>query len=254
MRTRPLAVAATLLLLGASALSAQRRIERIDAIEVMVAANTACGAEQENHIFVIVDASSSSDCDSTGGGSTNALCMCDGGSMKAVAGSASIADYVPITKAGQQSITATGAGNDVTLVAADDVLVTPADDFVVTPTAGSATLNAVGAGEDVSLVAADDIILTATDALTITAASGTLAATTTFAVDAAGGTDELGIAEGFVGIMGCNNYGPLADYSSIATPGECDVFFDTTLHASCEYNGTGWVKVADGSTACTSGA
>ena len=57
--------------------------------------------------------------------------------------------------------------------------------------------------------------------------------------------------QGRVKLNGCANYGPLADYSTISDPAECDTFFDTTLHATCEYNGSAWVKVADGSTACT---
>lgn len=167
----------------------------------------------------------------------------------------SLSGYVLITTAGQQSITATGADNDVTLVAADDVLINPGDDFVVTPTAGGVVLNAVGAGEDVSLVAADDVIATATDAFTVTAASATVAATVSFAVDAAGGTDELGVAEGLVGLMGLNIYGAATGPTELgitcdgATAG--DLYFDNETELEfCFCNGTNWVKFSDATTQC----
>lgn len=56
-----------------------------------------------------------------------------------------------------------------------------------------------------------------------------------------------------IGIQGCDNWGPRANYSTISDPAECDTFFDTTLHAPCYYNGAtfAWVLFSDGLTECT---
>lgn len=185
--------------------------------------STACAAGNITYQLVIVtDAASSTDCSTgSGDGTTPSVCWCIDGAFAALsaATSADLSGYVLITKAGQQAITATGAGNDITLTAADDV------------------------------------ILASTDALTITAASGTVAATTTFAIDAAGGTDELGIAEGLVGLMGINFYGAHMGPTALGVTCDAgaagDFYYDTETELEmCFCNATNWVKFSDASTQC----
>jgi hypothetical protein len=190
--------AALLALCTLSPSSAQKAIDVQTQIDLVLAVNAACGTVDNNRLKLIVDASTSIDCDTTGGGTTLALCACDGATLRAAnlaAATEDLAAYVLITVADQQSITASGAGNDVTLVAADDVLMTPGDDFVVTPTAGSSFINGVGAGQDVSLVAADDVFLTPTDALTAAVGGAASIVTTAGAVTitAGGTTQDVGI-------------------------------------------------------------
>lgn len=216
-----------------------------------------CNADRLGQIYMISDGDDATDC-SSGGSSTLVFCSCDGsapwvqlGTLLGISDSASLSSYVLITKAGQQSITASGAGNDVTLVAADDVLLTPADDFVVTPTAGSVTLNAVGAGEDVSLVAADDVLLTPTDDLTVSAADVAVGATTTIAFDAAGSTDELGIAENSVSVgsgVAFRIVGGSAPPAACAAGTKGTVYYDTDINKMCVCNGTNYVLMNDDST------
>lgn len=67
-------------------------------------------------------------------------------------------------------------------------------------------------------------------------------------------TGFFGGESGSVRIQGCSAYGARADYSGIATPAECDTFYDTTIHAPCHYNGTAWKSMLDGTTDCTSGS
>lgn len=160
------------------------------AIDFVLAEQSGCSVTPESYLLVIVNASSVYDCDSTGGGTASAICICDGGSIRGAVVE-DVESYVLITLAGQQAITASGAGNDVTLNAADDVILLPGDDFRVTPTAGSAIINAVGAGEDVSLVAADDVLLTPTDALTAAVGGAASITTTAGAIGlTAGGTTQ----------------------------------------------------------------
>lgn len=226
------------------------------------AANLVCNANTEGKMYRVVDASSLGDCDTTGGGTVSALCLCDNLSFVPIAVDTDLAaSYVPVTKNGQQSVSATGAGNDVTVNAADDVILVPTDALTVTPggaaaittTAGAITLTAGGTTQDISLVSVDDVILTPTGSLTATAADGTIGVTTTFAVDAAGGADEFGVGDGFLGLVGCNFLGAAANTTgkTCDAGAECDSFWDTTAHAICYCNGTAWKIGTDGTTGCT---
>lgn len=184
-----------------------------------------CNADRNGQIKMVSDGDDATDC-ATGGGSTLVFCSCSAaasewvqfGTLLGISDAETIGDYVLITKAGQQAITATGAGNDITLTAADD------------------------------------IILAATGDLTFSGAAGTVAVTTTFAIDAGGGTDELGIAEGLVGLMGINFYGahtgPTALGVTCNAGAEGDFFYAVNAVEMCFCNGTGWVKFSDATTAC----
>lgn len=253
---------------------AQAAVSSQSQILHVLAANAACGATGgpgDNALKVIVDASTTYDCDTTGGGTTSAVCICDSGVLRGAV-IEDIESYVLITLADQQSISATGAGNDVTLNAADDVILLPADDFRVTPTAGSSIINAVGAGEDVSLVAADDVLLTPTDALT--AAVGGAAAVTTTAgaitftaggttedislisvdqviFDGAGGADELVIDDDSVTVGTAAAFIPgIASAPPVAcaagTKGA--MYYDSDINKVCICNATNYVLMNDDST------
>lgn len=95
------------------------------------------------------------------------------------------------TYAGQQTIEATGAGNDITLTAADDLRFLPTDALTVlsggsssvTTTAGDINLIAGGTTQDISLQSVDDITLTASNDANITTTAGNIGIT-------AGGTTQ----------------------------------------------------------------
>lgn len=188
--------------------------------------------------------------------------------------------YVLVTKAGQQSVTATGAGNDITLTTAasgDDLIFatgddwtaaigglvnfTPAESFTVTTTVGDINLNAAdtfkgkGSGS-----AATPYVYAIPDQAGACNGDESFC----FYVEPSGITmlaEEKPVLtiNSVVGItvptkvQGCTSYGAKAAYESIATPVECDTFFDTTLHVPCFYNGTAWKSAIDGTTDCTSG-
>lgn len=295
------------------------------------ATSLVCNANTEGKMYRVVDASSLGDCDTTGGGTVSALCLCDNLSFVPIAVDTDLAaSYVLVTKAGQQSVTASGAGNDVSLVAADDVILTPADaftvsatgaasitagaaskvetsagavtidsvggadevvvdgtavtgditltaiddlifaagddwtgaptglinftpgeSFAVTTTAGAITLTAGGTTQDVSLVSVDDVLLSPTDDLTVAAADIALGATTTIALDAAGSTDELGIAENSVSIsagIAFRIVGGTAPPAACAAGTKGTMYYDTDINKMCLCNGTDYVLMNDDST------
>lgn len=169
-------------------------------------------------LFVVTDAPNNYTCNTGGDGTTPAICWCVDGSFVAVVGGANLAAYVPVTKAGQQTITATGAGNDVSLVAADDVILTP------------------------------------TGSLTVTAADGAVAVTTSLAIDAAGGTDEIGISENVVSVSTGILFRIVptaAPPAACAAGTEGGLYLDSDTHLLCVCNASGWVQVADGTTGCS---
>lgn len=87
---KKLCFAALLVLLMPVAALAQLRAD----VFVTTAENSGCGTGNENKLYLIINASNASDCDSTGGGAANALCLCDGGTMKSVA-----SGYAPLAGA-----------------------------------------------------------------------------------------------------------------------------------------------------------
>jgi hypothetical protein len=79
-------------------------------------------APAQNRIFLVKNCTTKISCATTG--TEAALLVCDGTEYRAVnatATAADLGDYVLITKAGQQSSAATGAGNDWARSATDDI-------------------------------------------------------------------------------------------------------------------------------------
>lgn len=109
--------------------SYQRKIPRT------LAAFPTCGDLNDGDLVIVTDASSDADCDAIPEANplnwVSALCVCDGGARRAVYTAPDLSAYVPVTKAGPQSITATGADNDITLSAADDVHLAPAGEVTL---------------------------------------------------------------------------------------------------------------------------
>lgn len=148
-----------------------------------------CNADRLGQIYMISDGSDATDC-ATGAGSTLVFCSCDGsapwvqlGSLLGISDSASLSSYVLITKAGQQSITATGSGNDITLTtsasgddlifaAGDALAVTTGGAAAITTTAGAITLTAGGTTQDVTLVSVDDVLVNPADDFVVTPTAG----------------------------------------------------------------------------------
>lgn len=149
----------------------------------------------QNRAFTVRNCVTKISCATTG--TETVRLVCDGTEYRAINATATavdLGDYVLITRAGAQSITATGATNDITLstsASGDDIIAAAGDAFTVTTggaaaittTAGAITLTAGGTTEDASVISTDDIFLTPDDALTavaggavtLTATSGTMA-------------------------------------------------------------------------------
>lgn len=196
----------------------------------------------ENNLFIVTDGDDASDCTS-GGGTAAALCICDGGVFVPVSSviAGDLSAYVPVTKAGQQSITATGAGNDITLTAADDVVLAPTGDLSVTGAAGlidvAGNLNVVGDGT--IRIGVDD-----TYGGLYTGIMGT------------GADADLRLGDKVMlrynSVVSFLWIPPKAD-PPYACSGTIEGMFyvDADTHLVCVCNGTGWVQVADGTTACS---
>lgn len=143
----------------------------------------------ENRVFIATDALSLADC-GTGGGTGSALCICEGGSFISLSGT-TVADmagsYVLITKAGQQAITASGAGNDFTGTVADDWILAITDDYSASAqdynytATGTSTLTA-----PVFAVAASTSALVTTPKLSVSGQYEFAVTNVTVADDAAG--------------------------------------------------------------------
>ena len=77
----------------------------------------------QNRSFTVRDCTTKISCASTG--TETVRLVCDGTEWRAINATATavdLGDYVLITKAGQQTRTATGAGNDITDTATDDII------------------------------------------------------------------------------------------------------------------------------------
>lgn len=210
-----------------------------------------CSAAYFGAIASVTDGNGATDC-TTGLSTTDVACECNGSAW--VARYTSVADtsaYVLITKAGQQSVTASGAGNDVTLVAADDVILLPTDDLTVTAgndvaistTAGNVGITAGGTTQDITLTAVDDLILAPADALTVTGASAT--------INAAAGNVEITVGENSVAIgtgVAFRIVGGTAPPVACGAGVKGAIYFDTDVNKMCVCNGTNYVLMNDDST------
>jgi hypothetical protein len=207
--------------------------------------------------FVVTNCSTKISCASTG--TETVRLVCDGTTYRAInatAEAADLGDYVLVTKAGQQSVTASGAGNDVALVAADDVLLTPTDALTVAAggaasivtTAGAVTITAGGTTQDVTVNSIDDIFLNATDASTISGYIVLANTTTTAIINAAAGGDELTVAEDSVSTLG-EFYAVSTDTGSLVSvvDGEVEIQSDGTISLSGATTVTGGLRPAPAS-------
>lgn len=254
------------------------------------AANLVCNANTEGKMYRVVDASSHGDCDPTGGGTVSALCLCDNLSFVPIAVDTDLAaSYVPVTKAGQQSITATGAGNDVTITAEDGVFMYAGGGAEVggylnlSPTTTGLYLATGGEGfyaqenlagieaPAISVDAAggvDEIVITegvttVTGALNTAAANGSYTAAidvnvgvdfATVSLTATDGSDTSGFTVEPSGsrFSGLVRLVPAATPPAVCAAGtEGGLYLDSDTHLLCVCNATGWVQVADGTTGCS---
>ena len=202
-----------------------------------------------------------------GGGSASVWVSCATGSwaIEEVAAVSDLSGYVQDSEDAAVSITATGAGHDVSLIAADDVFLTPTDALTavaggnttitstagtvaIASSAGAVTVTATGATNDVTLTATDDVILAATDDTTV-AGDQFAVNTTTAVIDAGAGADEITVAAGSTTILGTLVL-PIAS----APPAACAagtkgaIYYDSDINKLCLCNGTNYVLVNDDST------
>jgi len=172
------------------------------------------------------------------------------------------------SSAGPITVTAVGGSNDITMTAADDVILSPTGDLTavagaavtVTATVGTAalrasagavTVTAVGATNDVTLTAADDVILAATDDTTV-AGDNLGINTTTVTINPGGSAVELQMSAGvstFLGslILPISSAPPIA----CAAGSKGTVYYDSDTNLVCVCNATGYVQIADGTSACS---
>lgn len=204
--------------------------------------SAACAAGNiENQIYVVTDGDTVIDCTS-GGGTVAALCVCDDGVFAPLAGAdaTDLTAYVLKTLAGQQSITATGAGNDITLstlASGDDIIVQAGDDISLESGAAGAT----------AVIGATSAGLFSPDGDT--------------EVSAEDGQIRLYVQDGDIGLIIDDNgiivKEMLRIHRDTTPPATCDgtteggLYLDSDTHLLCVCNGTGWVQVADGTTGCS---
>lgn len=116
---------------------------------------TADGPAQ-NRAFTVRDCTTKISCASTG--TETVRMVCDGTTWRALNATATavdLGDYVPVTKAGAQNITASGGSGDVNITASRNLS--------LYATAGTVDIAAEGAGKDVLINSEDDTFLNATD-------------------------------------------------------------------------------------------
>lgn len=219
------------------------------------AANLVCNAANDGKLYRAFDQSAADDCDTTGGGTVSALCLCDNLSFVPLVTTATdLAAYVPVTKAGQQALTATGAGNDIKLTAADTIVLSIAglsslvassggDNFVLfTSGATNSELN-ISAGND-----ADGL-----DTAALSLYSEDDAATFTMELSNTGPKLSAEQSTGLVTVSRAGfRISPTAAPTVACAGGtEGTLYLDSDTHLLCVCNGTGYVQVADGTTACS---
>lgn len=226
-----------------------------------VAGLPACNSDK--NFGLVTDAQDASTL-GAGGGTAAVWVRCISGTwtIDEVAAVADLSAYVQVSKAGAQSITATGATNDITLTTAasgDDIIFAAGDALTVTTggaasvttTAGSVGLTAGGTTQDITLTSVDDVILAATDDTTV-AGDQFAVNTTTAVIDAGGGADEVTIAAASTTVVGLLRITPAAAPPTACVAGvEGGLYLDSDTHLLCVCNASAWVQVADGTTGCS---
>ena len=201
-----------------------------------VATLPTCNAALFGAIASITDGAGATDC-TTGASTTDVACECNGSAWAArYTGAADTSAYVLKTAAAQQSVTASGAGNDVTLTASDDVILAPTDALTgtvggavaITTTAGAITLTAGGTTQDISLVSVDQVV-----------------------IDGAGGDDELVIDDDEVLVAATAAFRVAiasAPPVACASGTKATLYYDSDINKMCICNGTNYVLMNDDST------
>lgn len=211
-----------------------------------------CNATKQGRVTIITDAASDGQC--SGDGTGFATCWCKDGSWVSnpELSAVDLSSYALLAGADFTGPVSVTLGND--------------DAFVVTGADG-ATLSvecdegdcAVGAS---AFSVADGYFsaagfnggaytqLSASDEYTSIYGNDGAGIESFLQIDSATGVMTL-YSDAPLTIKGCTFHGTLSDYSGIATPTECDTFFDLTLHVPCFYNGSNWLSVTDGTTGCT---
>lgn len=209
----------------------------------------------ENNLFIVTDGDDASDCTS-GGGTAAALCICDGGVFVPVSSviAGDLSAYVPVTKAGQQTITATGVDNDITLTAPDTIVLSIAGLSSLVASSGGdnfALFTSGATNSELNISAGNDADGLDTAALSLYSEDDAA----TFTMELSNTGPKLS-AEQSTGLVTVSRAGfrisPTAAPTVACAGGtEGTLYLDSDTHLLCVCNGTGYVQVADGSTACS---
>lgn len=228
-----------------------------------------CKSSRNGRLAVVVDTDDNSDV-IDGGGSTPSFAICkseDGGSTwnwKRIGLITSLDDYVRYNSTGEKIITISGNGSSFSIVAGiDNFIKDPSSFYLASDEAAiftegvfsaEARLHGGGPGPKITLDATTGDAAIKSSTVTIESAdggSGVYVQDGSVNIGSGVANVVLDEATGSFSVIGCIDYGKLADYSTIAIGKECDKFFDLTLHVPCFYNGTAWKSVIDGTTTCT---
>ena len=251
MTTRRILISAAILTLCASVAVAQLPVRTVSGLPTALCTS----GELEDHLFAVSDGDSAGDC-STGGGSTLVICACDGGTLRA-ANSPDLSAYAPLAGAdftGPVSVTTSPSNswsvNDAEFEAWAHLAV---DEDTITGTVSCLFEDDGGPDGECKMQATNSDGFGASVSMypgSVSVQASTVSSSAFASIDGNAGIMSF-TATNSIGIQGCDNWGPRANYSTISGAAECDTFFDTTLHIPCFYNGSAWVSALDGSTACT---
>lgn len=245
---------ALLLALAASVAIAQVPAKVLISTAARNGGDANCAGGNNNTIYLLIDETTGVDCDATGGGSVTATCICDGGSIRAIAGDADLSAYAPLAGA---DFTGPVTMSEDRGIAGDESISysTELDDDIA-----AYHFDFTGAdGDSYGLMLGTD---GTTYGLTMTPDGASfptvrleMSNNGLLQFDAGGdGTPETYIGTDSIGINGIYIFGKRASYELLP----CDasyigsMFFDTTLGSWCSCDGTDtYRKMSDESTACT---
>lgn len=210
---------------------------------------------KDGEIKIITDAASAGTC--AGGGTSLAACWCDLGTASWISTplpAAALGSYVPVTKAGQQTITATGVDNDITLTAPDTIVLSIAGLSSLVASSGGdnfALFTSGATNSELNISAGNDADGLDTAALSLYSEDDAA----TFTMELSNTGPKLS-AEQSTGLVTVSRAGfrisPTAAPTVACAGGtEGTLYLDSDTHLLCVCNGTGYVQVADGSTACS---
>lgn len=206
-----------------------------------LAAFPSCGTLNEGELVVVIDASSNSDCDAEPEEDRElwmpAVCVCHGGVRHAIFTVADLSAYVPVTKNGQQTITATGTGNGIDLTAADKVTAAAPGGFEIS----GPVLVGLGSEDDSKILGVDG------SQVLMDCVSGICSISVS-----AGDVMLLSSNTGCVKIQGVNQCGAdaTAPYTCSGGSSPLGYYTDTSGPDLCYCNGSSWSPV-DGVGSCS---